>query len=175
MSHKTLEGKVEQVINEQTFRKINPLLMGYARRSVKSEALAEDLVQESWHAATRYLHTFDGRASLQTWMVGILKHKIIDNWRRTKREIPMGDAVENSVEDHVEGRLDDRRALGLLAEELKALPALQRTAVQLVDVEGGERADVAQTMEITSSHLRVLLHRGRHHLRRSLENADVAL
>jgi RNA polymerase sigma-70 factor (ECF subfamily) len=170
-----LENKVPVAIDQETFLTINPVLLRRARYLVGSEALAEDLVQETWHAATRGLDRFDGRASLKTWLVGILKNKVIDNWRRNRREVPLDEHAESPTDERADARLDDERAVRLLKEKLKRLPDQQRTAVQLVDVEDKDRDDVADKMQVTRAHLRVILHRGRQDLRRALERENVGL
>lgn len=54
------------------------MLYAYALARVRSKDAAEDLVQETLLAGIRGLAKFDGRSSVQTWLTGILKHKILD-------------------------------------------------------------------------------------------------
>jgi RNA polymerase sigma-70 factor (ECF subfamily) len=162
-------------IDTATFNDVQPVLLGYAQRAVRREDLARDLVQETWAAGTRHLGSFDGRSTFRSWMVGILKHKIIDHFRRSGREVPLDDRPEPSAEPRMDAGLDHRRAIELLRAELGTLPELQRRAVELCDVRGLGRDAAAAELGVERGHLRVLLHRGRHRLRRALEERDVSL
>jgi RNA polymerase sigma-70 factor (ECF subfamily) len=139
---------------------------------VRDEDLAADLVQETWLATARYLHTYDGRASLRSWMVGILKHKLVDHFRRVRRERPLDEAPELSTSTEEQDQsLDRQRALAVVHRKLSTLPILQRRAVELCDVQGMDRDDAADALQVERGHLRVLLHRGRQRLREALEAA----
>jgi RNA polymerase sigma-70 factor (ECF subfamily) len=69
------------------------LLFGYALRRVRRREVAEDLVQETLLAAFRQIGSFDGRGEPGTWLVGILRHKIVDHVRREaiRRAEPLDD------------------------------------------------------------------------------------
>ena len=167
---------MELTIDQATFDSVQPVLLGYAHRAVRREDVAHDLVQETWAAGTRYLGSFDGRSSFRSWMVGILKHKIVDHFRRSGRELPLGDDTpEPGAEAHVERDLDHARALQLLRDELPKLPTLQRRAVELCDIRGLDRGAAAAELDVERGPLRVLLHRGRNRLRGALEAQDVAV
>jgi len=61
-------------------------LFRYARLRLRDDALAEDAVQETLLAALEAHSSFAGRGSERTWLTGILKHKIVDHFRRAARE-----------------------------------------------------------------------------------------
>ncbi|MDH5676425.1 MAG: RNA polymerase sigma factor [Myxococcales bacterium] len=160
-------------IDQATFHAVQPVLLGYARRAVRREDLAQDLVQETWSAGTRHLQSFGGRSSFRSWMVGILKHKIIDHYRRAGREQPLEAAPERVLEPAQEQDLDHRRAVDIMRTELQKLPELQRRAVECCDLRGMDRDEAAAELGVERGHLRVLLHRGRAQLRRRLEEAEL--
>ncbi|MBF0621681.1 MAG: sigma-70 family RNA polymerase sigma factor [Magnetococcales bacterium] len=58
---------------------------------VRDRALAEDVVQEAMSAALSGQKGFSGKATLKTWVFGILRHKIIDSLRHNQREISFSD------------------------------------------------------------------------------------
>ena len=60
-------------------------LYRYALSRVKDHHAAEDLVQDCLSAAWQRIETFDGRSSLSTWLIGIMKFKVIDHFRKSKR------------------------------------------------------------------------------------------
>ena len=63
------------------------LLYRYALIRVRSEATAEDLVQETLLAGLQSFDRFSSQSTVRTWLVGILKHKIIDYFRKNRHEI----------------------------------------------------------------------------------------
>jgi RNA polymerase sigma-70 factor, ECF subfamily len=65
-------------------------LFKYAMFRLRDPVLAEDVVQETLLAALQAYEKFEGRGSERTWLVGILKHKIMDCFRRMSREQPIG-------------------------------------------------------------------------------------
>jgi len=152
------------LINDEAIRRIDPTLFRYARRRVGDDDLARDLVQETWAAGLRSVDGFAGRAQLSTWLVAILRRKIIDMHRRSRRMVEIR-------EDHLVSELserealDDQATLGRVAAQLESLPERERRALTLVDIHGVERDEAAQHLDVTRNNLRVLLHRARRHLR----------
>jgi len=74
----SLEGSLEA---------LRPTLLAIARMQLRNETWAEDVVSETFVAALEGARQFAGQSQLKTWVVGILKHKIIDQFRRAKREV----------------------------------------------------------------------------------------
>ena len=62
-------------------------LFHFALARVKDKDIAEDLVQETFLAAVKSQERFQGRSSEKTWLFGILKHKVIDHYRKNKSTI----------------------------------------------------------------------------------------
>ena len=65
----SLEGSLEA---------LRPTLLAIARMQLRNETWAEDVVSETFVAALEGSRKFAGQSQLKTWVVGILKHKIID-------------------------------------------------------------------------------------------------
>ena len=63
-------------------------LYNYAYSRLRNETAAEDAVQETFLAGLKGRQSFSGASSERTWLVGILKHKVIDYWRKAMRETP---------------------------------------------------------------------------------------
>lgn len=177
----TLAADAKPALSPEQIKDIEPVLMGFAYRAVRRDDLARDLVQETYVAALEAMSSFAGRSSLRTWMVGILSRKIIDHYRRTRREVLSDEMPEPTAGDLLsptpprapDSRLDPRQALGVVEKTLATLTELERMAVLLVDVEQLERDEAGNAMGVQPTHLRVLLHRGRHKLRKALEDAGL--
>jgi len=148
---------------------------------VSSPAVAEEVVQDTWIGVLRGIDGFAGRSSFRTWLLRILVNRAMSTGVRERRSIAVGDAgpvVDRARFDatgawmsppqHWIEASDDRMlALGLadqIQEALGALPARQREVVVLRDVDG------LSGHEISEANQRVLLHRGRSHLRQALED-----
>ena len=157
-----------------------PMLRGFTRRALGTDNAGEDLVQDALLAATEGLAGFRGGARLGTWVVGILSHKIIDHLRRLHRwrEEALDEAEEPRLLDapparNPEQQLARREALRVIEAALSTLPERERMAVLLVDVYTADHDEACHALAVSATHLRVLLHRGRHRLRRKLEDADL--
>ena len=61
-------------------------LYRFALSRIKDPGLAEELVQETFLAALNSQKNFKGRSSARTWLIAILKHKIVDQFRKKKPE-----------------------------------------------------------------------------------------
>src|SRR6478672_13849330 len=73
-------------------------LFKYAGFRLRDTSAAEDAVQETFLAALKAYEKFEGRGSERTWLVGILKHKVIDHFRKLEREAPIGEDVDEGSE-----------------------------------------------------------------------------
>lgn len=60
-------------------------LLRYALTRVADAATAEDLVQETLVTAVTKLSDFSGTSTMRTWLIGILRHKILDHFRWKRR------------------------------------------------------------------------------------------
>jgi RNA polymerase sigma-70 factor (ECF subfamily) len=154
---------------------------------VSSQAVAEEVVQDTWLAVLRGLGRFEERSSLRTWLFTILVNRARSTGVREARTVPVADAgpvvdasrfgpngawavpPEHWVEE-AENRIDAVKLSGLLRGGLDGLPVRQRDVVLLRDVEGMSSAEVCQALAISEGNQRVLLHRGRSKLRQVLES-----
>jgi len=169
-------------IDESAVRQMEPMLLAMATRAVRNRDIARDLVQETYVAAMQGLSTFQGRSTLRTWMVGILGRKIVDHYRRSRRELITDEVPEPQAPSRfapmgfptADRTLDDKVAMGVLERSFELLTAQERMAVVWCDVHQQSRADTCQAIGVERNHLRVLLHRGRHKLRKALEEAECA-
>ena len=162
-------------------------LRRYARSLLFVDAPVDDLVQDTLVAALRPEARYDGRSTLRTWLVGILRHKIADHVRVTKRRarlnpaspLPMdedGDTeswVAHSPEA-VDERSDpasivaSRQELAAADHALSELPARTVAAYVLWEIEGHDSADVCARLGISPATLWLSTHRARKAVRTHL-------
>ena len=166
---------------------------------VSTDAVAEEVVQETWLAVLTGIPHFEGRSSVKTWIFKILANRAKTRAIRDRRTIsfseledPLGQdqpavdparfhpAAHPTMPGHwssppgiwsasAEDAVLGREAMGVLQRELDRLPRAQRVVVALRDVHGWPAAEVCEVLGLSEANQRVLLHRGRGRLRVVLE------
>ena len=76
-----------------------PYLMRFARLQLRNDAWAEDAVSETLLAALSKPQAFGAQSQLKTWLVGILKHKVVDLLRSNLREVNFSDLGASDDDD----------------------------------------------------------------------------
>lgn len=163
-------------------------LLRYTLLRLRDPELAKDAVQETLLAALHARDHFAGQSSERTWLVGILKHKIVDCIRKISRERPVEDveSLTRPVEeffdetDHLKaistdwtddpGKVLERREfLEILERCLSKLPSRLSTAFALCEMDGLSGQEICKTLNISTTNLHVMLYRARTQLRHCLE------
>ena len=159
-----------------------PYLLRYASLQLRDAQAAEDAVQETLLAALAGESGFGQRASLRTWLTGILKHKIIDAIRKLSREAPAAgedefDALFDERGHWIEmpgawsdpdAALDQKRFFAALELCLSRLPEKTAQTFMMREHMGLETDEICKELAITATHCWVLLYRARMALRECL-------
>jgi RNA polymerase sigma-70 factor (ECF subfamily) len=169
-----------------------------ARNLGATDAVAEEIVQETWLGLLQGLDRFEERASLKTWLFTILKNRAIQRAVREKRTVPFSSFArerEGSARPDVDPtrfhgedgnwpghwaaaprpweqpdrRLASMEARSEIRRAMARLPERQQVVVALRDVEGMTSEEVCELLDISEANQRVLLHRGRSAIRNALE------
>lgn len=178
-------------------REYQPSLVRVARMFVSSQAVAEEVAQETWLAVLNGLDRFEGRSSLRTWIFRILTNIAKTRAVRDGRTLPFSalqdparvpeaavDADRFLDPEHPrwpghwvarptpwpEDALVAAETRERLAEAIEALPATQRAVISLRDVEGWSSEEVRNALDLSETNQRVLLHRARSKVRAALES-----
>lgn len=157
------------VENEAGFR-------AFLRRRVSDEALAEDLLQQSFVRAVEHHHALKQNESIIPWFYRILRHALIDYYRSRASETRKHDAFlqELAVSGEDKALPPDAVRPTVCACLYKLLPAIRPNYAELlrrVDL-GGESPDaVAKDLRLSPNNLTVRLHRARQALRAGLEDS----
>ena len=169
-------------------------LFKYALMRLRDSAKAEDAVQETFLAALKGGKTFAGRSAEKSWLVGILKNKICDYYRKASRETSFTDLEFYSDEEsdrfipdglfkdgwiHELGplewssdpgaSLDSQEFWKTFHDCSSKLPKNVAAAFNLREVDGVESKEICALLNISENNLWVMLHRARMALRRCLE------
>jgi RNA polymerase sigma-70 factor (ECF subfamily) len=176
-----------------------PAMLRLARLHVPSNAVAEEVVQDTWLAVLSGLARFEARSSLRTWVFSILLNQARTRGQRERRTLPFAalrERWEASRDEDVvpperfQGRdgerpgwwsvppvrwadpheqLASKQAHAVLQSAIAGLPRRQREAVVLRDVLGLDADEASALTGVSEGNHRVLLHRGRAKVRNELE------
>ena len=175
---------------EQQLVALREDLLRYARMQLRNSAWAEDAVSETMLAALAKPQAFQGRSQLKTWLVGILKHKIIDGLRQRKREVVLDSGSEDDGFDPLEHMafkadghfaqrpsdwgnpeqdLGSRQFMAVLDACTEKLPPAQARLFLMREWLELSSDDICKELDLTPTNLYVQLHRARLRLRECLE------
>lgn len=162
-------------------------LFNYTITRIENEELAKDLVQETFFSALKAMPDFRGQAAERTWLVSILKRKIIDQYRKMnsakgKAEVRVnfyqeGDKKGDWIEECIPRTWENEAEKDIENEELKTvldlcienLPEKYRYVFLMKTIQQYDTEAMCKELEITASNLWVIIHRARHQLRKCLE------
>ena len=154
-------------------------------RAIIGESLADEVVQEAWVSIYRSLGKFEGRSSLKTWILTITANEAKSRLRKENRMVSLDSMLEDSGgvmpdrfgedghwsrppvswhEDTPEALLDNQQLLECIDKIMGQLPEQQRAALSLKEMKGISLDEICNILGISSSNVRVLLHRARHRL-----------
>lgn len=154
-------------------------LFNYAVGRVSDAEIAKDLVSDTFLAGLKSAKNFKGDAAERTWLIAILKRKVIDHYRKInsnkgKAEVRMsynatndseGDWLEQQVADPystAENSDMENEELGLAIHEcISKLPKKQALVFTMKTIQGISTEDICNELSINPSNLWVMIHRSR--------------
>ena len=165
---------------------LRPQLLKYAQMQLRNSSWAEDAVSETLLAALERPQSFSGNSQLKTWLIGILKHKLIDQIRRNCKEMS---ATREDAEDldedlfspdghwrdqpkhwgdpeHCLDQVDFMRVLEACVEHL---PGQQGRLFMMREWLELETDEICKELNLSPTNLWVMLHRARLRLRECLQ------
>jgi RNA polymerase sigma-70 factor (ECF subfamily) len=175
---------------EQQLIALRDYLLRFARLQLRNETWAEDVVSETVLAALAKPQAFGERSQLKTWLVGILKHKVIDALRHHRREVS---GLEHSPDDDAdplesmafkadghfselpadwgnpEQQCNSRQFLAVMDACINQLPKVQGRLFLMREWLELSSEEVCKELALTPTNLYVQLHRARLRLRECLE------
>lgn len=175
---------------ETWLKEYGDYLFSYALLKMRDTHLAEDLVQETLLAAITAEKNFSYQSSVRTWLTSILRHKMIDYFRRQGREIAIGDLVDQDEADHLdlffksngswvekpeafhdpESALQQKEFWGIFQRCLSGLKPQQAEIFLAKEIHGLSNAEICKDFSVTPTNVWVLTHRARLSLSNCLKN-----
>jgi RNA polymerase sigma-70 factor, ECF subfamily len=176
------------VLDNENLEQLRAYLLRYAMLQLRDPALAEDVVQDTLLAVLDARSEYSGSSRYKTWVVGILKHKIIDVIRKKSREQPLNTAEGGSEAELIEAMFEangmwrqipsawsnpeksfeDRKFWETLERCLEVMPARTARVFMMREVMGLVSDEICKELEISPTNLWVILHRARLSLRECL-------
>jgi RNA polymerase sigma-70 factor (TIGR02943 family) len=165
-------------------------LLKFARLQLRNDAWAEDAVSETVLAALAKPQAFGNRSQLKTWLVGILKHKVVDALRHHHREISGLESTEDDNTDPLEAiafktnghfaeqpadwgnpeqQASSQQFFAILEACASKLPATQGRLFLMREWLELSSEEICKELQLTPTNLYVQLHRARLRLRECLE------
>ena len=162
-------------------------LLRVAASRIRQRDVAEDLVQETFLAAWEARHSFDGRSRFSTWLIGILRRKIADHYRREgKKQVPVEQALPSAQVQFFDERgcwidviskwkqtpdhfAENAEFWEIVADCLAQLPAHLAEVFRMRALAFSTTDEICEKVAITPKNLSVRLHRARLLLRHCLD------
>ena len=169
-------------LNTKTWLEVHgDYLFSYALLKAKDTHVAEDLVQETLLAAITAKNTFSNQSTIRTWLIGILKHKLVDHFRRQGREIAIGDLVDQDEGDNLdtffkanggwinkpdafpspEAAFQQKEFWKVFQQCLSGLKPKQAEVFLAKEIHGMSNADICKDFALSPTNVWVIMHRAR--------------
>ncbi len=164
------------------------ILYSYALRRVSRPETAEELVQETFVSGLTSRQDFHGSATERTWLIGILRHKIMDHYRASYRhttispdkldvltEESLFDQRGNWISKPEKWRADpshvyeQQEFMEVLNRCLEHLSSRAADAFRLREIVGADTEEICKVLAISPTNYWVLMHRARLRMRSCLE------
>lgn len=192
MREENSESKLEP---EKWIERYSDVLFNYTISRINKREVAEDLVQETFFSALKGKDSFLGNASEKTWLISILKRKIIDHYRKKSTQNELSVLDKNSKDDFMnhffnkessEGHWTNNSSpqewkkdfqTGIESDEFNSilknclgkLPEKANAVFTLKNMEDLDSEEICKELQITPSNYWVLMHRAKLQLRECME------
>lgn len=192
------------MIDPDTLQSLRAQLVKFARIQLRNDTWADDVVQETLIALVEAPERFEGKSSLKTYAIGILKHKIIDALRAHSREVSLTPTDDDGEHDDMasfdglfdksghwqdtprdwadpDGQLQRKQFFEVLEACVDHLPAKLARIFMMREWLEIDTDEICKELEITPTNAWVMLYRARMRLRECLnlnwfgQRSDAAL
>jgi RNA polymerase sigma-70 factor (TIGR02943 family) len=157
---------------------------------VKEETHVDDIIQETILAALQAKGSFEGRSTEKTWLFGILKNKIFEYYRETKKKYKYALELKdeaNPCDSEFDGKghwqalpfswgidpdkaFENKQNYQVLSECIDGLSPKYRQLFVFREIEKQSAESICKDFDITTNNLWVILHRVRNLLKKCIES-----
>jgi len=153
-------------------------------RAICGDTFADDVVQDAWVAIHKNIAKFERRASLKTWIITIVSNEAKARLRRESRKVSLEELDGETPGSYLDGAhfaqdghrlvptpnwhiespeqlLEEKQLQRCINKTLNILPPAQKAAFLLRDIEQQSLENICDILQVSSSNVRVLIHRAR--------------
>ena len=165
--------------------------MYYVASSIAGEAIADEVIQESWASVLRALPKFEFRSSLKSWVMRIVSNEAKTRRRKESRTVSLEQMEDtwatdprfNSNDhwqspnkqwegDSPEALLQAGELQKCIEKSIANLPDNQRSVLMMRETGSHSLEDICNILNVSSSNVRVLLHRARDKVLQTIERYE---
>lgn len=140
-----------------------------AHRITLSQEEAEDVVQDTMERLWRERDNFSLINSIEAWTLHLVRNLSLDRLKRSGRNTVALDAERDAAPvAGTDQQVEMEEKMRIVREAMDRLPEIQRSIMQLRDIEGKTYTEIAEILQISESQVKVYLHRGREKVKKSL-------
>ena len=165
---------MENISFRTTVLPLSDRLFRLALRITMNRAEAEDVVQDTLLKVWEQRSQWEQINSLEAFAIAICRNRALDVLKRAGRNTKSLDEVDDvhSPMPNVQSSIEAREQLSLVRRLMDSLPELQRTIMLLRDIEGKTYQEIAQTLDISETQVKVYLHRARTKIKEGIKIKD---
>lgn len=145
-----------------------------AFRILKNQEDAEEVAQDAFMKVYYSLNSFEGKSKFTTWLYKIIYHEALGRLRKSKKTLINLDEIIDTKETPTEFmsgieqlHIEERKSL--IKKALDTIKPSESAVLTLFYLEQQSIKEIEQITDLTESHIKILLHRGRKSLLSSLQ------
>ena len=172
------ESKENQLDISNIVHEYSDDLYRFAMSKINDHEIAQDLVQDTLMVVIEKPNSFRGESNPKTWLIAILKNKIMDFYRKKSKshisEKDLNDVSESFSEkgwwnankepflfDHSEHLLDDENFVKVFYDCINGLPNLWESVIKMKYIDPKESKIICKELDISDSNLWQIVHRAK--------------
>jgi len=162
---------------EKLMNKYGNAIYSLALQMTSNQNDAEEVYQETFQRAFKYLDGYNDEYSFYTWLHKIAVHEVFKlrkkRYQILKMEVPLeSQDLESFIEgewEEEEGNIDSKELEKKLKEAIENLSSKKRTVFVLRLFQGLPLKDIAEILDLTVDNVKILLYRARQEIAKELK------
>ena len=161
---------MENISFRTTVLPLSDRLYRLALRITMNKAEAEDVVQDTLLKVWECREDWNRINNLEAFAIATCRNRALDVVKRAGRDTENLDEMVHFSSQTPHEQLEAREEISLVRRLMDSLPEVQRTIMLLRDIEGKTYQEIAQTLDISETQVKVYLHRARTKIKEWITN-----
>ncbi|MBO7120432.1 MAG: RNA polymerase sigma factor [Bacteroidaceae bacterium] len=161
---------MENISFRTTVLPLSDKLYRLALRITMNRAEAEDVVQDTLLKVWEHRQEWEQIDNLEAFAIATCRNRALDLLKRAGRRTENLDETAHFSSHTPQEQLEAREEVSLVRKLMEGLPEVQRTIMLLRDIEGKTYQEIAQTLDISETQVKVYLHRARTKIKEWITN-----